>query len=128
MEQPRPRTVCSPTTPLTPLVAILRFPALCTALLLPLPPDLPPPDACRLQVRPGPAWRGFPRAVAACRPPVLTGIGHEVDTSVADQVAHRAYKTPTAAAGALIEAVTLCRQETEECAARLGRASTRARR
>ncbi len=66
------------------------------------------------------------RAVAACRHPVLTGIGHEVDTSVADQVAHRAYKTPTAAAGALIEAVTLCRQETEECAARLGRASTRA--
>jgi exodeoxyribonuclease VII large subunit len=58
--------------------------------------------------------------------PVLTGIGHEVDTSVADQMAHRAYKTPTAAAGALIEAVTLCRQETEECAARLGRASTRA--
>ncbi len=66
------------------------------------------------------------RAVAACHHPVLTGIGHEVDTSVADQVAHRAYKTPTAAAGALIEAVAACRQETEEYAARLGRASTKA--
>ena len=31
--------------------------------------------------------------------PVLTGLGHEVDRSVADEVAHTAYKTPTACAG-----------------------------
>ncbi|MEZ5374598.1 MAG: exodeoxyribonuclease VII large subunit [Microthrixaceae bacterium] len=63
------------------------------------------------------------RAIAGCAHPVLTGIGHEVDTSVADQVAHGAYKTPTAVAGALIESVAARRQEVEECAARLGRAA-----
>ena len=61
------------------------------------------------------------RAIAACGHPVLTGIGHEVDTSVADQVAHGAYKTPTAVAGALIEAVSARAHEVEECAARLAR-------
>jgi exodeoxyribonuclease VII large subunit len=45
------------------------------------------------------------RAIAACVVPVLTGIGHEVDTSVADLVAHTAHKTPTACAGALVERV-----------------------
>lgn len=35
--------------------------------------------------------------------PVVTGIGHDKDTSVADLVAHTALKTPTAAAGWLIE-------------------------
>lgn len=35
--------------------------------------------------------------------PVLTGIGHDKDTSVADMVAHTALKTPTAAAGWLVE-------------------------
>lgn len=42
------------------------------------------------------------RAIATCRVPVITGIGHEVDTTVADRVAHAAHKTPTAAAGALV--------------------------
>jgi exodeoxyribonuclease VII large subunit len=46
------------------------------------------------------------RAVAACPVPVLTGIGHETDTSVADLVAHRAFKTPTACAAYLVERVT----------------------
>jgi len=45
------------------------------------------------------------RAVASCPLPVLTGVGHEVDTSVADLVANRAYKTPTACAGAVVERV-----------------------
>lgn len=45
------------------------------------------------------------RAIASCRVPVLTGIGHEIDVSVADLVAHRSFKTPTACAGALVEAV-----------------------
>jgi len=42
------------------------------------------------------------RAIAACRVPVITGIGHEVDRSVADEVAHTAAKTPTACAQLLV--------------------------
>jgi exodeoxyribonuclease VII large subunit len=45
------------------------------------------------------------RAVAAAALPVLTGIGHEIDTSVADVVAHTAFKTPTACAAALVTRV-----------------------
>lgn len=37
--------------------------------------------------------------------PVITGIGHDKDVSVADMVAFRALKTPTAAAGWLVEAL-----------------------
>jgi len=43
------------------------------------------------------------RAIATCPVPVLTGIGHEIDTSVADAVAHASFKTPTAAAQFLVE-------------------------
>jgi exodeoxyribonuclease VII large subunit len=42
------------------------------------------------------------RIIAAAPVPVLTGLGHEVDRSVADDVAHTALKTPTACAGELI--------------------------
>jgi len=42
------------------------------------------------------------RAIAAATWPVITGIGHEVDSSVADQVAHTACKTPTACAALLV--------------------------
>jgi exodeoxyribonuclease VII large subunit len=45
------------------------------------------------------------RAIAAYPIPVLTGIGHEVDTTVADLVAHRRCLTPTACAGALVDRV-----------------------
>jgi exodeoxyribonuclease VII large subunit len=45
------------------------------------------------------------RAVAAAVVPVWTGIGHEIDTSVADVVAHTTYKTPTACAVALVRHV-----------------------
>jgi exodeoxyribonuclease VII large subunit len=45
------------------------------------------------------------RAIAACSVPVLTGIGHEVDRSVADEVAHTAAKTPTACAALLVARV-----------------------
>ena len=44
-------------------------------------------------------------AIATSPMPVLTGLGHEIDRSVADEVAHTALKTPTACAGALIDAV-----------------------
>jgi exodeoxyribonuclease VII large subunit len=42
-------------------------------------------------------------AIAKCRRPVFTGIGHETDTSVADEVACRAFKTPTACAAHVVE-------------------------
>jgi exodeoxyribonuclease VII large subunit len=44
-------------------------------------------------------------ALAACRKPVFTGIGHEIDVSIADEVAHRAFKTPTACAAHVVELV-----------------------
>jgi exodeoxyribonuclease VII large subunit len=37
--------------------------------------------------------------------PVITAIGHEIDRSIADEVAHRSCKTPTAAAEFLVEVV-----------------------
>ena len=56
---------------------------------------------------PGTSWRcstpkPIARAIAAAPVPVLTGLGHEVDRSVADEVAHTSYKTPTACAQALV--------------------------
>ena len=45
------------------------------------------------------------RAIAAAPVPVLTGIGHEVDRSIADEVAHQAHKTPTAAAASIVARV-----------------------
>jgi exodeoxyribonuclease VII large subunit len=44
-------------------------------------------------------------AIAACPIPVVTGIGHETDRSIADEVAHTSLKTPTACAGAFVDAV-----------------------
>jgi exodeoxyribonuclease VII large subunit len=44
-------------------------------------------------------------AIARCPLPVVTGIGHETDRSVADEVASRAYKTPTACAAGLVGVV-----------------------
>ena len=45
------------------------------------------------------------RTIASSPVPVLTGIGHEIDRSVADVVAHTALKTPTAVAASLAAAV-----------------------
>ncbi len=45
------------------------------------------------------------RSVAACPVPVFVGIGHEIDRSVVDEVAHSSLKTPTACAAALVERV-----------------------
>lgn len=41
-------------------------------------------------------------AIARCSHPVFTGIGHQIDTSIADVIAHTAHKTPTACAKAVI--------------------------
>ena len=44
-------------------------------------------------------------AISKCSHPVFTGIGHEIDTSIADIVAHSASKTPTACAQSVIAIV-----------------------
>ena len=44
-------------------------------------------------------------AIADSPLPVFTGIGHQIDLHVADEVAHESHKTPTACAVALIEYV-----------------------
>lgn len=45
-------------------------------------------------------------AIATCAHPVFTGIGHEIDQSIADICAHTECKTPTACADAVIDYVT----------------------
>ncbi|NBN89807.1 MAG: exodeoxyribonuclease VII large subunit [Actinobacteria bacterium] len=42
-------------------------------------------------------------AIAQSRLPVVTGLGHEIDVSIADEVAYRNHTTPTACAAALID-------------------------
>ncbi len=63
------------------------------------------------------------RAIATMPVPVLTGIGHEIDESVADRVAHRSFTTPTACAAFLCEAVTEARVRCDDLARRLSRCS-----
>ena len=43
------------------------------------------------------------RAIVAMQTPVFTGVGHEIDRTVVDDVAHTACKTPTACAAAVGE-------------------------
>jgi exodeoxyribonuclease VII large subunit len=50
------------------------------------------------------------RAVAASPVPIFSGIGHEIDRSVVDEVAHTAFKTPTACAAALVQHVAAFNQ------------------
>lgn len=45
------------------------------------------------------------RTIATIDVPVFTGIGHEIDTSVADLMANRSFKTPTACAAGIADAV-----------------------
>lgn len=59
------------------------------------------------------------RAIAGCPLPVLVGVGHEIDRSVADEVAHLSAKTPTATAALLVEAVRAFHRDVEQAAARL---------
>ena len=44
-------------------------------------------------------------AIADAPIPVFTGVGHDIDRSVADEVAHTAHTTPTAAAQAIVQVV-----------------------
>jgi exodeoxyribonuclease VII large subunit len=64
------------------------------------------------------------RAIAAMPVPVLTGIGHEVDRSIADEVAHRAHKTPTAAAADVVRAVRAYLDRVDRLAVAISRAAS----
>ncbi len=64
--------------------------------------------------------RRIAEAVARCPLPVLTGLGHEIDQSIADQVSHAAFKTPTKVAEFLIERVAVAEGSVASCALALG--------
>jgi exodeoxyribonuclease VII large subunit len=55
------------------------------------------------------------RCIATLSVPVLTGIGHEVDRSIADEVAYESFKTPTAVAAALNARVAAFLAQAEQC-------------
>src|SRR3546814_2043658 len=63
--------------------------------------------------------------MAACAVPVITGIGHEVDRSVADDVAHTAAKTPTACAQVLVARVLQYLGQVEGTLASIARHASR---
>ena len=62
------------------------------------------------------------RAVAECPVPVVTGIGHEPDTSIADMVADASASTPTAAAERCAPAATEVARALDKDRRALGRA------
>lgn len=64
------------------------------------------------------------RAIASSPLPVVTGIGHEIDTSIADEVAHERFKTPTACAAGLVERVNAFVTSTEEAWDSIARLAT----
>ncbi len=66
------------------------------------------------------------RAVASCPVPVWTGIGHSGDESVADLVAHQAWRTPTACGRALVDRVGSFWASVVERAERVARGAERA--
>jgi exodeoxyribonuclease VII large subunit len=61
------------------------------------------------------------RTIALLDRPVLTGVGHEVDRSIADDVSHTAYKTPTACAASLVARVRAYCDATEDLWAEIAR-------
>jgi len=54
------------------------------------------------------------RAIAGAPVPVITGVGHEIDRTIADEVAHEAQKTPTAAAVFIVGAARIHLESTEK--------------
>lgn len=62
------------------------------------------------------------RAVASCPVPVVTGIGHEPDTSICDMVADRRCSTPTAAAESVAPAMNEIETLINQRGVRLGNA------
>ncbi len=64
-------------------------------------------------------------AIAKSPLPVFTGLGHEIDRSVADEVAHSSLKTPTACAAALVEHVNAFRNDVERVWSAIDRQANR---
>lgn len=60
--------------------------------------------------------RVIAEAVARSPVPVLTGLGHEIDESIADRVAHTALKTPTKVAELLVQRVERAEAKVDELA------------
>jgi exodeoxyribonuclease VII large subunit len=67
--------------------------------------------------------RRIAEAIAGSPVPVLTGLGHEIDRSVADLVAHTAFKTPTMVAEFLVRRVEEADRELGAAARRLAEAA-----
>ncbi|MET0627929.1 MAG: exodeoxyribonuclease VII large subunit [Acidimicrobiia bacterium] len=59
------------------------------------------------------------RVIAAMPVPVICGVGHEVDRSVADEVAHTVCKTPTACAQVLVGRVRRFQQRVDAASQRV---------
>lgn len=62
-------------------------------------------------------------ALADCPLPILTGIGHDMDETVADMVAYQSLKTPTAVAEFLVQHNVLFETELMQWAQQLGQIS-----
>lgn len=65
--------------------------------------------------------RAIAESIARAPFPVLAGLGHEIDTSIADLVAHATFKTPTKVAEFLVERIARQEQAVEELRRRLVR-------
>ena len=64
------------------------------------------------------------RVIAAQTVPVLAGIGHEIDTSIVDEVAHQSFKTPTATAAFVVDRVRTAFVRAESAWSAIARAAT----
>ncbi len=62
-------------------------------------------------------------AIANCTRPVVVGVGHDIDRSIADEVAAISQKTPTAAAGWIIQRVAEFDRRVDVASDRLVRAA-----
>ena len=58
--------------------------------------------------------RAIAEAIARAPFPVLAGLGHEIDVSISDQVAHLSFKTPTKVAEFLVERIARQEQRLDE--------------
>lgn len=63
-------------------------------------------------------------AIATCPKPVIVGLGHQIDVSVSDRVAHTSAKTPTEAASFLVQRVDGAAARLAELTRRLATAAS----